>query len=135
MLINVENAPINYDDFVSFLRIKDAKIQSLRSTTNFTRTQRDNDQSRIPSRSSGVSETPISQGGTGMDLDVQSQQKGPDGKLTTAAKNARRTLGRCLRCNKAGHYASACPLGNTNVQLAVQEVSTGSKSVGFELKE
>lgn len=53
----------------------------------------------------------VSQGGTAMDLDTISKQKGPDGHLTAEAKQARRTLGRCLRCNTKGHMAIACPLG------------------------
>lgn len=43
-----------------------------------------------------------------MDLDLTSQERGPDGRITSAAREARRQLGRCYRCNQIGHRAVDC---------------------------
>ena len=43
-------------------------------------------------------------------LEAISRERGDDGKLTARAKEARRSLGRCLRCNQEGHIAMFCTL-------------------------
>ena len=58
-----------------------------------------------------------------MDLDLVSRQKVDDGRLTKEAKDAWRTLGRCVWCNKLGHIAKECPLGSRTVaSLDAQEI-------------
>ena len=44
-------------------------------------------------------------------LEAISREIGEDGKLTARAKDARRSLGLCLRYNHEGHIAVFCPLG------------------------
>ncbi len=64
-----------------------------------------------------MDDLPVSQGGSKMDLDNVSKERGPDGRLTQAARDARRSLGRCFRCNQPGHLAISCPLA-TQVRAA-----------------
>ena len=129
--------PSSYPDFVSFLRTKDAGVQALKTlrspmTTSASSRPGANPPSRPPMLPSPAARStpphnpsiPVSQGGTAMDLDQVSQLKGPDGRLTTEAKNARRALNRCLRCNKSGHFASLCPLGNLQLRTADTTVMT-----------
>ncbi|KAI0994083.1 hypothetical protein K3495_g14099 [Podosphaera aphanis] len=67
-----------------------------------------------------------------MDLDVISRQKLPNGRLTQQAKDARRTLGRCVRCNKSGHTVNEySPESRTIAFAAPEEV----KHQGDDLKE
>ena len=65
-----------------------------------------------------------------MDLDVVSREKGPDGRLTAQAKNARKILGRCIWCNKLGHIVENCPLGSRNIVTA----NLSSKTAPEDLK-
>lgn len=73
----------------------------------------------------------VSPGGDLMDLDAASREQQPDGKLTKRAKDARRALGRCLRCNQPGHIATACPLGQ---RLRATQLDTVDPAAD-ELKE
>lgn len=88
-------------------------------------------------------EPTTSQGGNRMDLDLLSQEK-ENGRLTPRAKEARRALGRCLRCNQSGHFVSTCPtLQQHQIRLAAllsQEASsspqpTTSNAANLPLKE
>ena len=59
-----------------------------------------------------------------IDTDAAANQKGPDGRLTEAAKDIRRRLGNCLRCNKPGHWAPSCPLGHQRLRAASPDLQT-----------
>lgn len=74
----------------------------------------------------------VSQGGNLMDLDSASKEKGPEGRLTQNAKDARRRLNRCLRCNQPGHVAINCPLGQ---RLRATETPRCSVLADEQLKE
>lgn len=50
----------------------------------------------------------VSQGGNKMDLDAASEERDPSGRVTPAAREARRILGHCYRCNGKGHLAQTC---------------------------
>lgn len=82
-----------------------------------------------------TSEPTVSQGGSAMDLDVISREKGPDGRLTLQAKNARRTLGRCLWCNKIGHIRMNCPLGSRAIASATTETMSTPENLKEKLQQ
>lgn len=64
----------------------------------------------VPMNNASVEKT-TTQGGSRMDLDAVSNERTADNRLTEAAKDARRQLRRCLRCNQEGHIAMNCPIG------------------------
>lgn len=128
-LVVATDVPTEYHAFVAYLRVKDAAFQEIQASKysshspGNTRTSFISPQPPVPGNSvpfiprpqPNVSpELTVSQGGTAMDLDNISDERGPDGRLTPQAKNARRALGRCLRCNKEGHIAINCPLGTSS---------------------
>lgn len=118
VVIKSDAVPESYDSFVLWLRGKDTLIQARRATRPARSSlQRPAVLQTPASVSVSVSAPPTTapttaQGGDRMDLDAQSQQKGPDGRLTAAARDARRLLGRCFRCNKPGHLSQSCPLSS-----------------------
>lgn len=57
-----------------------------------------------------------------MDLDTISRCKDENGHLTKEAKDARRKLGRCIRCNKSGYIVIDCPLGFKPTSMASADV-------------
>lgn len=122
-LVMVSDAPRDYHEFVAYLREKDAGFYEIQaSNTNSAPVRTAPTPTKGPTLSYAipppVREPTVSQGGSAMDLDPISRQKGPDGRLTIQAKDARRALGRCLWCNKAGHVATDCPLGSRTVASA-----------------
>lgn len=127
ILLSSSDAPTEYFGFVTYLRKKDATYQEMRASFQNTRPARHaagirpaNNNNLSSSNTRPLSfplEPTVSQGGSAMDLDAISRQKGPDGRLTKPAKDARRALGRCLRCNEVGHIAVYCNLNNQNISL------------------
>ncbi|KAI0993023.1 hypothetical protein K3495_g15161 [Podosphaera aphanis] len=136
VLLNAaSDAPAEYHAFVNYLREKDAVNQSIKSSPGQFQSAgpyRPPSSAATPASKTLIPTAPasqmpsfyrppnpapltVSQGGTAMDLDMVSREKGPDGKLTPQAKNARRTLGRCVWCNQMGHFAISCPLGSQTV--------------------
>lgn len=136
-LVTASNIPNEYHAFVAYLREKDAAFQEInvsnrptKQTPNIitptTYFSAPHSSAVYPPK---VNELTVSQGGTAMDLDDISRQKGPDGHLTQPAKEARRTLGRCLWCNKPGHIALTCSLRNPSSNShSVREVHTTTAS-------
>lgn len=118
LILSASDVPDEYHKFVAYLRQKDAKLQEIIATSRAGPFQnpfpyRAPVSSSRPSRLTPIfSDKTVSQGGSAMDLDTISNEKGLDGRLTLQAKNARRALGRCLWCNKTGHLRSDCPLGS-----------------------
>lgn len=138
VVIAADNPPDSYEEFVRWLRTKDAHIQARKATRPATTTP------SVPVRRSNATTAAfvapaapdvltVAQGGSRMDLDSQSKEKGPDGRLTQTAKDARRRLGRCLRCNETGHFANLCPLGSRSPALRSVSPSAGSRAE--ELKD
>ncbi|POS83992.1 hypothetical protein EPUL_004290 [Erysiphe pulchra] len=70
-------------------------------------------------------ELTVSQGGTAMDLDAISRCKDVNSHLTASAKDARRKLGRCIRCNKSGHIA------NIRTETLITLVDSGTSGFAF----
>lgn len=141
-------ADATFDEYVAYCQDTDARIQDLREQQigfrqrNSSPPGRPNQTrfSRQTSSTLGSSTYPrqpldhgrppradqmlVSQGGNRMDLDSVSQEKDNDGRLTDRAKEARRRLGRCLRCNGSGHFAFQCPTGREKRQsLAVADTT------------
>ncbi|KAI1002086.1 hypothetical protein K3495_g6116 [Podosphaera aphanis] len=121
-LLSASDVPSEYHKFVAYLRIKDAGLQEIKATSSYPEPYRPPMMSHLMLNSTAlpnITPTPreptVSQGGSAMDLDVVSRQKGPDGKLAQAAKEARRALGRCVWCNRSGHVVSNCPLGSRSI--------------------
>ncbi|KAI0994274.1 hypothetical protein K3495_g13909 [Podosphaera aphanis] len=112
LLNAASDAPTEYHEFVNYLRRKDANIQVINAPLYTVPAQRVTPASHPPSSSTQystpVSEPTVSQGGSAMDLDAISAQRLPNGRLTQQAKDARRALGRCVRCNKTGHTTENC---------------------------
>ncbi|KAI0991976.1 hypothetical protein K3495_g16210, partial [Podosphaera aphanis] len=151
LLNAVSDAPSEYHAFVTYLRGKDAVNQSIRSSPGgypsqapyrppFATPTLPPTLTPASAPQSSFFQTPstsrpaltVSQGGSAMDLDVISRQKLPNGRLTQQAKDARRTLGRCVRCNKSGHTTNECtPESRTIAFAAPEEV----KHQGDDLKE
>lgn len=150
ILLSASDAPTEYHAFVTYLRKKDAGIQEMRAafpststpTSTFAPTpnwlpQREKSPTSFRPMNQGQSISPwsqraneltTSQGGTAMDLDAISREKGPDGRLTPQAKDARRSLGRCFRCNTKGHLALNCSLNNSGISVSTAEsISEGSE--------
>lgn len=132
-LLSAYNVPEEYHAFVGYLRAIDAEIQSIRATKRpkitppvpqLPRFNRPPHISAPYPNLSSISERTVSQGGSAMDLDAVSKEKDQDGRLTLQAKNARRTLGRCLWCNKSGHLVSNCPRGSRTLAASTIEPST-----------
>ncbi|KAI0998176.1 hypothetical protein K3495_g10016 [Podosphaera aphanis] len=131
-LLTAYNVPREYHGFVAYLRTLDAGLQTIRSSrrTNppsagpFVPTIRPNPSlARHPLPPNSESLT-ISQGGSAMDLDIVSRQRQLNGKLTLQAKDARRALGRCVRCNREGHIAVNCLLESRTIASAALKEST-----------
>lgn len=125
-LMSAYDVPTEYHAFVGYLRKMDAEIQSIRASRRQIPTPQQNVVPRViapfPSYST-PRELTVSQGGSAMDLDLISREKNPDGRLTQQAKDARRRLGRCVRCNKPGHIVINCPLGSQPSSLLSAEVA------------
>lgn len=136
--------PKDYTGLVQVCKERDTRIQQYLADLPNTQFKRSNISNLTPRPAPVTSQPfptkppvhrPVSQGGSVMDLDTISKQKGPDGHLTAEAKQARRTLGRCLRCNTKGHMAIACPLGQPKVLAEMlipedqdeQEIMTASE--------
>ncbi|POS82774.1 hypothetical protein EPUL_006147 [Erysiphe pulchra] len=123
VLLSSSDVPNDYYDFVAYLKQKDSRIQELQSEFPKTATPQPQPHSLpVPKFSfyshpytpaSEFKELTVSQGGSATDLDLISREKGPKGRLTSRAKDDRRSLGRCHRCNKEGHLAINCPLGKS----------------------
>lgn len=136
-LVTANDVPEEYHAFVAYLREKDAAFQEIQAS-RYSSSLQGHPRTSFPSNSYPMTantntynshplpqapqELTVSQGGSAMDLDTISKERGPDGRLTLQAKNARRALGRCLRCNKVGHIAIKCPLGDTpKVSVSITE--------------
>ena len=139
VLLSASDVPSDYYKFVAYLRKKDAAIQEWQTafpTLNRIYTPVPESIHRpvsIQSSSPRVTELTVSQGGSAMDLDLISREKTPEGRLTQKAKDARRALGRCIRCNRIGHMVRDCPLGSKVSSLA--SVNTAPVEKWDELKE
>lgn len=136
LLNGASDCPQEYHQFVNYLRVKDATIQSIRASyapLPSLSPHRPSPATAIPltiPQPSVARDLTVSQGGSAMDLDVVSREKGPDGRLTAQAKNARKILGRCIWCNKLGHIVENCPLGSRNIVTA----NLSSKTAPEDLK-
>lgn len=130
-LVMAHGVPEDYHTFVTYLRKKDAAFHEINAPQcsktpkpkplypSFTPT---------PSGPPAPNHLLVSQGGSAMDLDAISEEKGQDGRLTQQAKEARWKLGHCLRCNKPGHIARNCILGNRS-KFPISAIETpGSES-------
>ena len=156
----VAKPPGQYDAFVQHCITKDSEIRCLaqppprrrspepmqnKSSANTTRLQTTSPPTvsrRAPplppkpmSLSSAPTEKTVSQGGDRMDLDKQSKERTGDNKLTETAKEARRKLGRCLRCNVEGHIAQNCPGRVTVRQVESTDESSAPPAYESQLKE
>lgn len=130
-LMSAYDIPSEYHAFVGYLRKMDAEIQSIRASRRQNSTPQQDMVPRViapvPSYST-PRELTVSQGGSAMDLDLISREKNPDGRLTQQAKDARRKLGRCVRCNRPGHIVMNCPLGSQTTSLLSVEVEGTTKT-------
>lgn len=138
IMLSSSDVPEEYHAFVAFLRRKDAGLQEILASTNPSTTTQPQASSLFfprlvpPQTKNSNSDLPVSQGGSAMDLDVLSREKGPDGRLTRQAKDARKALGRCIWCNREGHVVAVCPLGSRSIASATAIEVSGSRE---ELKE
>lgn len=132
-LVMASDVPSNYHAFVTYLRKKDAAFQEIYASRNPSAPWRPKIAASqvVPA----VHEPTVSQGGSAMDLDTISREKGEDGRLTAGAKNARRALGRCLWCNKTGHIVSSCPLSSRTVASTSMESPSHSESLKESLQQ
>lgn len=90
-LVMASDVPKDYHAFVTYLRKKDAAFQEIQASRPSTMPWRS---SYTPNHFSQVIHEPtVSQGGSAMDLDIVSEERQPDGRLTAQAKDARRALG------------------------------------------
>lgn len=145
ILLSASDVPESYHELVTYLRKKDAAIQELKiAFPSKTHNTAPVSTSSTPPKPTYVppflrnktnqplptlaQELTVSQGGTAMDLDTLSKERGPDGRLTQQARSARRSLGRCYRCNKEGHLAVNCPLGNSSVPIISGRVNEVAQS-------
>lgn len=136
-LVTAFNVPTDYHAFVAYLREKDAAFQEITASRRTIGPLDNPGPSRnfVPKPSIPINthvyqpELTVSQGGSAMDLDSLSMQRGPDGRVTPEARNARRQLGRCFRCNKVGHLANNCLLQNHTVTSIDESVSVESESL------
>lgn len=138
-LLCAYNVPEEYHAFVAYLRDIDSEIQSIRSSKRPNQTNRQEAPTRTPAVTpieTQKLELTVSQGGTAMDLDTISRCKDENGRLTQEAKDARRKLGRCIRCNKSGHIVINCPLGfkPTSIALADVEMSENNQQLKEQLQ-
>lgn len=135
-LMSAYDVPTEYHAFVGYLRKMDAEIQSIRASRRTVPTPSQTLAPRFPASSLNNTTAPeltVSQGGSAMDLDIISREKTPDGRLTQQAKDARRKLGRCIRCNRTGHIVLNCPLGSQSRTLSSVDM-TGTDGLE-QLKE
>ncbi|POS87262.1 hypothetical protein EPUL_002550 [Erysiphe pulchra] len=127
-LDTARNVPSEYHSRVAYLRQNDAAFQEI----NYRPTPSERPvpaKMMYPLTASSTSELTVSQGGSAMDLDMLSREKGPDGRLAPQARNACRSLGRCYRCNQSGHLAINCPLGNSSrIPVSLVEISLPTES-------
>lgn len=132
-LVMASDIPSNYHDFVTYLRRKDAAFQEIYASHTPSASWRPN---IATTRTVPAAQEPtVSQGGSAMDLDMVSREKGLDGRLTIEAKNARRALGRCLWCNKPGHLRSDCPLGSRTIASTMIAPQPKSENLKEELQQ
>ena len=135
-LMGASNVPTDYHAYVGYLRKMDAEVQSIRASRRYISVANQISIPRVAVPSVDNKVVPVltvSQGGSAMDLDVLSRQKNTDGRLTQEAKDARRKLGRCVRCNQPGHIVRFCPLGSQ--PASVSSLETIIRSESEELKE
>lgn len=138
-LVTAHSVPDEYHAFVAYLREKDAAFQEINYSSKIanpqmpyipnTPTVLNSATPRLAVNFPSSNELTVSQGGSAMDLDLLSREKGPDGRLTRQAKDARRSLGRCYRCNKNGHLAMNCPLGKKSAfPVSAVEITPSAES-------
>lgn len=132
-LVMASDAPTNYHDFVTYLRKKDAAFQEIYASRVPSASWRPQNESTQATQV--IQEPTVSQGGSAMDLDMISREKGPDGRLTAEAKNARRALGRCLWCNKTGHLVSSCPRNSRTIASNITESPSQSDNLKEKLQQ
>ena len=126
-LVMAHGVPKDYNQFVTYLRNKDAAFHEINSTESCKAPRYTPPQARTPKYSPFLPSTQatndklVSQGGSAMDLDKISEQKGLDGKLTQQARDARFKLRNCFRCNQPGHIARNCPLGNHSISSIISD--------------
>lgn len=135
-LMSAYDVPTEYHAFVGYMRKLDAEIQSIRACKRPRNVPHYSLPTRVPAPLSQISKTPeltVLQGGSAMDLDTISRQKNSDGRLTEQAKDARRKLGHCVRCNKPGHFVRNCPLSLQTTAIASAELDMKQESE--ELKD
>lgn len=142
ILLSASDVPTDYYDFVAYLREKDSRIQEFQSAFPKSANPRSYPLS-VPkptshfhpsAHTSEFKELTVSQGGSAMDLDLISREKDLNGRLTSRAKDARRSLGRCYRCNIQGHLAINCPLGKS-VGDSVSSIEVTDTTASSSLKE
>lgn len=139
ILLSASDIPSDYYEFVAYLRRKDAAIQEWQTAfpsvavSSVPTSEPGHRAVPIPIPTSRFPEPTVSQGGSAMDLDLISRQKTPEGRLTQQAKEARRALGRCIRCNRLGHMVRSCPLRSKVSSLATVDTAFAEKTE--ELKE
>lgn len=134
LILSASDVPEEYHAFVTYLRRKDAGLQEILASSK-AGLLRPSNSANISASAPGTYSSPsrpestplsynlpISQGGSAMDLDAVSREKNTDGRLTQQAKDARRKLGRCIRCNKSGHIVRSCPLGLDSTAISSSEV-------------
>lgn len=136
IILSSSDVPEEYHSFVAYLRRKDAGYQEILAS-NYSSTSRARPPLTFPTPPSkppfpsSSSNLKVSQGGSAMDLDMLSRERGPDGHLTPQAKSARKALGRCMWCNKLGHMAYNCPLNSRSITSA----TINEDQLGEQLKE
>lgn len=137
LILSASDVPGEYHAFVAYLRRKDAGLQEILALSRARASRPTFTNNSAPAPAAILNrphphpshlEIPVSQGGSAMDLDLVSKQKGTDGRLTQQAKDARRTLGRCVWCNKPGHFAWNCPLGSRTVASVDENIQIINKS-------
>ena len=136
ILLSSSDVPEEYHSFVAYLRRKDAGYQEILASnhSSTSRAQPPLTFSAPPPKPPflpPISNLKVSQGGSAMDLDMVSRERGPDGHLTPQAKSARKALGRCMWCNKLGHMAYNCPLNSRSISSA----TVNEDQQGEQLKE
>lgn len=144
LILSSSDVPVEYHAFVAYLRQKDAGLQEILASSRARSSRPIPLNSYTPVPAPMISrpqfrphhhEIPVSQGGSAMDLDLISRQKDSSGRLTQKAKDARRTLGRCVWCNRIGHIARDCPLGTRSVAAAnIEEIPQAVETLKDQLQ-